>query len=347
MTERVFSFLNRWKWWLLIGILLAVGVGWYFMRGNGEEDEVVIIRPEIMDIEQTLEASGTIDAHEYAQLTFPASSRLTWVNVKEGEWAKKWQGVAAVDSRTLQKQMEQDLNLHGKAFRTHEQVLDDNDYYGDSGLTESERRTVESSELDIRNTALAVEIRDIAIQLSSIISPIDGLVTRVDQANVGATVKPTDVFEIVNPNSVFFVVVVDEEDIGLIQNGQSATIQLDAFVEDEFASAVQKIAFSPSVSESGGTGYEVDLSLPVDNQMLKYKLGMNGDANIILSKKANVLAVPVDSIIEREGVAYVEVQEGEEAVRREVETGISNDDYVEIVSGLTQEDLVLKPSNGE
>lgn len=328
-------------------IVLIAGVGWYLMRGNGEDKEVVIIQPEMMDIEQTLEVSGVVDAHEQAQLTFPASSRLTWVNVKEGEWAKKWQGVAAVDTRTLQKQMEQDMNLHGKAFRTHEQVLDDNDYYGDGGLDEAERRVVESSELDIRNSALTVEIRKLAIQLSSIVSPIEGLVTRVDQPNVGATVKPTDVFEIVNPDTVFFVVIVDEEDIGLVTEGQSAIIQLDAFSDDEFAAAVQQIAFSPTLSESGGTGYKVDLSLPVDNQMLKYKLGMNGDANIILSKKTNVLVVPVDSLIERDGVTYVEVQEGEEVTRREVETGISNDDYVEIIDGLTQDDLVIRPSDGE
>ena len=77
--------------------------------------------------------------------------------------------------------------------------------------------------------------------------------------------------------------------------------------------------------------------------MLKYKLGMNGDASIVQSQKSAVLSIPVDSILVSKGVTYVEVKEGNEVVRREVEAGIEDEDYIEIVSGLSETDEVVVP----
>lgn len=334
------------KHWWKLGILLAIGLIAFLWWNNKKTtaDKIVTVSPQARNITQALKVSGKIDAEEKARMTFAGASKLTWLNVKEGDYVKKWQGLASVDSRTLQNQLQIAQNTHGKTFRTFENTLDTMDYYSQSGLTETERRAAESAQLDIRSSALTVESADIAVKLSYMSSPISGIVTRVDQKNVGALMLPSDMIEIVNPSSIFFSAVVDEEDIGKITASLSATIRLDAFSEQSFPASIKRVAFTPSISESGGTGYMVWLTLPIDNSSMHYKLGMNGDAEIILNKQENVMSIPIDALVERDGSTYVEVLRNGKPVKQIVTVGINDDEFVAITSGLSDQDLVIVPS---
>lgn len=326
-------------------VILAGAAGYAYYRQSLQEPPPTTINPEYRDIEEVLEVSGTIEASNSARLSFPAAAKLTWVGVKEGDLVKQWQGVAKVDTATLQKQMAIDQNLHGKQFRGFEETLDDNDYFGGSGLTESERRTVESAQLDLRNTALTAEIREIAIRNSYLTAPIAGIVTRVDRPVANLYILPTDVFEIVDPTSLYFKVAVDEEDVGEIKIGQTVKVNLDAYPEESRTGQVNQIAFAPTSTAEGSLGYAVKIGLPLDNQSLNYKLGMNGDGQIILAQKPQVLAIPVDSLITRDDKTYVEVMAGETKAEREITTGIESEEWIEVVSGLAVTDAVVVPES--
>ncbi len=340
----LFRYINQKKWWM-IGIgLICLGGGLWWNSKQQQTKKISTVIPEYRDITQVLKVSGSIDAEEKVRLSFAAASKLTWLNVKEGDLVKKNQGLASVDSRTLQKQMEIAQNTHGIQFRAFENSLDAVDYYSDGGLTDKERRSAETAELSLRNTALAVESADISIKLSYMSSPINGIVTKIDQKNVGALMLPTNGIEVVNPASVYFSAVIDEEDVSKITASLSGIVRLDAFSDQEFPTTVKRIAFTPSVSESGGTGYSIWLTMPVDNSMMQYKLGMNGDAEIVLDKQQHVLSVPTDALIERDGVTYVEVLEHGKQVKRAVKTGISDDNYSAIIDGLSTNDNVVVPT---
>lgn len=341
---------GRWlwqkKWWLLaIGVGLLIGRSVYLSR-QADQPEYTYVPVESRTITETLDVSGAVDAKEKAQLHFPASSRLTWLGVHEGEMVKKWQSIASVDTRTLQKQMEINQNMHGKQFRAFEGTLETYDYYDDSGLTEAERRVVESAQLDLRNSALNVEISDLAIKLSNVYSPIEGIVTRIDQKNVGALVLPTDVFEIVNPKTLHFTVVVDEQDIGLVKEQQLAEVVLDAFDDETIQAVVSSIAFVPSTGQTGGTGYEVELALDNVNEQRVYRLGMNGEVKIVLNRKEDVISIPLDSLFERDGKTYTRILEGGTVTEREVETGLEDEEWVEVITGVTVNETIAVPKNG-
>lgn len=324
----------------------VVVVGLVMWQGSKKPtEEVNRVKPEIRDIVEVLNVSGKVDAEEKVRMTFAGASKLTWLPVKEGDVVKKWQGLAQVDARTLKNQMEIAQNTHGKTFRAYENVLDSVDYYGDEGLTATERRSAENAQLDIRSSALTVESADIAVKLAFMSSPISGVVTKIDQKNVGAMMLPTDGIEIVNPQSVFFSAVVDEEDITKISASLSAIVRLDAFDEKDFEAKIKRIAFTPSMSESGGTGYQVWLSLPVDNTGMQYKLGMNGEADIVLNRKTGVMAILIDALVERDGKQYVDVERNGKVERVEITTGIADENYVEVLSGLTVDDVIIVPAS--
>ena len=342
--KKVWVFIKS-KKWLILGILvvLIIGGGYYY-RKQVTKPVIQTATPEVRDIVQSLDVSGNINAHESATLRFAAASKLTWLPIKEGDTVKKFQAIAAVDSRQMQKQMDIDQNLHGIQFRSTEQVLDNNNYYGAQGLTEAQRRTVESSQLQLRDTALGAEIQDIAIKNATMVSPIKGLVTKIDQPNVGAVTMPTDTIQVVNPATVFFSVIVDEADIGKVSLGQEATIVLDAFPDQKLNSRVERIAFTPSPSQNGGLGYQVNLSLPVDNTLHLYRMGMSGDAFIVLSQKTQVLSIPTDAITQRNGVDTVEVLKNGQPVKVDIKTSISDGNYTEVTSGLATNDVVVLPN---
>ena len=97
------------------------------------------------------------------------------------------------------------------------------------------------------------------------------------------------------------------------------------------------------VAENGVTNYPVTVSITDYGELLP---GMNVDAEIVVEKVENVLAVPVSSL-NRGNNVYVKgdktdktdsAPEGYKTV--EVQTGISDDDYIEIKSGLSEGELV-------
>jgi macrolide-specific efflux system membrane fusion protein len=75
--------------------------------------------------------------------------------------------------------------------------------------------------------------------------------------------------------------------------------------------------------------------------MALIKPGMTADLDIIIAKAENVLRVPKEAVIERNGGAAVMLLEGQTTVTRPVVTGLQDDVTVEIREGLEEGDEVL------
>ena len=75
--------------------------------------------------------------------------------------------------------------------------------------------------------------------------------------------------------------------------------------------------------------------------------GMTGTAEISLEKAENVIGIPVDAVHVTNNENYVTVQSGDETSEVAVETGISNDSYIEIKSGLSAGDVVVVPVSSD
>lgn len=322
---------------LIIILLLGIFIGRKIYL-NSQPPEYKVFQVEKRALTKTLEVSGKVKAREVANLHFQAGGKLAWINIREGDRVKKWQAVAGLDKRTLEKQLKQDLIAFEKEYRDFEQTSEDTPL-----VNQRLKRIYEKAQFDLDNEVLDVEIKNLAIEIATLISPIDGIVTQIATSVPGVNVLATDVISVVNPDTVYFSVEVDESDISYLMPGQQATILLDAYETEEITSEVVSINFDASISSGGGTVFLVKLTLP-SNQELKFRLGMTGDANIILHKKDSVLAVPIESIVERNGSSYVEVLDSENQVaKREVTLGLQNDEYAEVLTGLAEFEKVIIP----
>ena len=101
-----------------------------------------------------------------------------------------------------------------------------------------------------------------------------------------------------------------------------------------------KIDFAAHETSVGGIAYTVETKLPPNNSLV-YRLGMSGDAEILIAKKSDTLVVSLASITDDESV-YVKV--GDRFEKRKVKTGIQSDTEIEIVDGLqVDEEVALQP----
>ena len=286
---------KRWK--VIVVLLIVLIGGGLVLRGRAKsgQDELVFEHPQVKSIVKTLEVSGVVDAKERVRLRFLTGGKLTYLGAKEGDQIKKWQTIAVIDQATLKKQLDQDLNNYLKERWDWEQTRDDyvENAQGDVQPVPalSDRRTVDKAQWDLENTVLNVEIRDIAIANTNLVSPIAGILTTAPMAVAGMQLLATDYFEIVNPNTLVFKAGVDEVDIKDVVEGLSASIEFDAYPDEPIETQVESVAFA---SSQAGTGTVFVVKFPLSGSFgYPIRLGMNGDARIILQKKDGVLAVPL------------------------------------------------------
>ena len=171
---------------------------------------------------------------------------------------------------------------------------------------------------------------------------------------------------------------VDELDVRSVHTGQEVTVTADAIEGEVFSGTVSNVSLQSSYSQ-GVTNYPVTITMTETGDLLP---GMNVDAEIILEKSENTLCIPAGALMrgnrvyvkedsataiaalaamngedrsedagksgnkdEKAAVSQTGVPEGFVAVR--VKTGIVNDDYVEIISGLAEGDVVyIDPNAG-
>lgn len=286
-------------------------------------------------ISQTISASGEIAAETKIDLKFQTSGRLAWVGVKEGDQVKKWQAIAALDKRELENRLKKDLNTY---VRERTEFDDTRDEHPDPGLTDAIQRLKQRAQLDLDQTVLDIEIRDLALKFATLVSPIQGLVTSIDIPVAGVNITPaTAVFTIADPNSLVFKIQVDETDIRFVKEGQEVVIRLDALPDQELKGRIVQIAFTSETASGGGTVFPVKVSLPpLDG--FTYRIGMNGDTELLISAKENILTIPIEALLPDNQV-WVKRAEGYDKVR--IQTGIENDTKIEITEGLTENDEVV------
>ncbi len=170
----------------------------------------------------------------------------------------------------------------------------------------------------------------------ALVAPIDGEV-------IVATVQPgqavtTGDAALVLSDRLIVRAQVDETDIGKVKVGQEAVISLDAYPDAQIRATVDHIYFE-SETINNVTIYKVDL-LPQESSAF-FRSGMNATIDFIILKKDDALLLAEEAVIGENNGNYVLVKNGREFVKRPVSLGLTQDKSVEIVSGLSADDIVV------
>ena len=171
-------------------------------------------------------------------------------------------------------------------------------------------------------------------------SLLAGIVGRV-YVDLGAKVTPqTPVALIVDMDSIKVKIDIIEKDIPEVRKRQKAEIKVDAYPEETFMGKVWKI--SPVVDLESRTA-PVEILIPNPKHLLEP--GMFARVEIITREHKDTLVVPPKAVLEREGKRTVFIVEESRALLKEVETGLNNENNIEIVKGLNEGEEVIIEGN--
>lgn len=178
-----------------------------------------------------------------------------------------------------------------------------------------------------------------------ITAPYSGTITSLDIIS-GDRIQPSQVVGHITDYEILQTVIsVDELDITSIEEGQSAEITANAFPDETFEGIVTNVA-KEGTSENGVSGFNVTVQFTDPKGLL---IGMSTEVMITTESKQNVLYVPIESVKVNGNEKYVTVQEsaseGSDAksTNQMVETGINDDQNIEIISGLTEGQIIQLP----
>jgi RND family efflux transporter MFP subunit len=321
---------------ILAAVAVLIGFLWWNGRQTAAkkaESNVVVKEVTRGDVELSLSVSGEIKAEQQATLNYFTSGRVAYMGVKVGDKVKKWQLLAYLDPG----------DLEAAEQKAHYAYISADAY---AKLIEDQVKGHESDEsFTLKNTRVAAQTaRDSAydtwlsaqraVKNSKLVAPFAGIVTNVTSAAVGDTASVTDGVTIVDPKSLYFSAEVDETDVGKLNGTETVEVEMDAFSGQKFSATIGDVGFVSTLSSTGATVYPVKLYFP-EGDLGKLRVGMNGDAKIILEVKKDVLRVPVEAVVD----GYVTLAEGEQKVA--VETGLEGDIDVEITKGLSEGEKVI------
>ena len=210
--------------------------------------------------------------------------------------------------------------------------------------------SLQSASESLRNAEISLENQYENLDDYTITSPIKG--TIVDKNyNAGETTEANQVLcTIYDLSYLTMTLSVDELDIASIEVGQSVSIVADAVEDTTYTGTVTKVSVA-GTSSGSATTYPVTIRIDETDGLLP---GMSVDATIELASAEDVLAIPSAALNRGDTVLVTAdspsaangplvestTEDGEDYYSVEVTTGVSGDDYIEIVSGLQEGDTV-------
>ena len=240
----------------------------------------------------------------------------------------------------------------------------------------SAKGAYEGAEAQIAQMQAALKVQLDQLSKTSIYSPMTGTVSQLN-VELGERVlgsgfsQGTNVMTISDLKSMLAVVDVDENDVVLVSPGDTARIKIDAFGDKVFKGIVYQIGNSAlttgTSTQDQVVNFEVKLKfVDFDN---KFRPGMSCNASIETKTLNNVLSVPIQSVTARSNMPeakqaqntgqdnqvkkkdngnkiqeIVFVVNKNKAKAVNVKTGISDDNYIQIIDGLKQGQEVVTGS---
>ncbi len=181
-----------------------------------------------------------------------------------------------------------------------------------------------------------------------VVAKIDGIITALP-FDEGDLVAAGSLLATISNNEIMeFKIPVDELDVAKIKKNQEVRVSIDALPETKENPLEGRVTMIPleGVTVGGVTDYNVTIQLEGRDDI---RISMSANADIVISSAENVLLIPIDSVIYKNGKQYVEVLETNEkgekvATEREVLLGVSDSTYIEVISGVKEGDEVVIPT---
>lgn len=245
------------------------------------------------------------------------------------------------------------------------------DYESQKQQVKAAKQTVEASKYNVESAEARLQEAQDNLQKTKIYAPINGTISKLSveagERVVGTRqMEGTELMRVADMNRMQMNVEVNENDIIAIREGDTAEIEVDAFVDHTFKGIVNQVGSSSAKSDqasSQGTGQVTNFEVELDVLRRSYRSlidssrqiptpfrpGMSGMARIRTDRVNQAVAVPILAVttrqkMETQGERLEEVVfklQGKRAIRQPVTTGIQDNYQIQVRSGLEVGDTVV------
>lgn len=338
----------------VIVIAACAGGGWYYHQTQQQAAAVETAQVERMNLTSKVSATGTIRPVDSVEVSPKITARISQVLVKENDRVTAGQTVATLDGKDYQAKYDQ------AQYKVTNTRLDYERYKMLYDQGAGTKQTLDNAEYEY-NTALSnLTAAESDLAETTITAPMSGIV--VGEPKPAGTMavqgnsNPTVIMRIADTSQKQIMAKIDETDIGNIKVGQDATFTVDTYTNRTFTAHVSKISqtdtsntwdtngtstSSSSSSSSSASVIYYYVTLDVDDPDDVLRLGMTARVEINTAEKEDALVVPIAALKTNDNGSYVlRVNASGQTEQVPVTTGIYSDEYVEILSGLSEGDRV-------
>ena len=308
--------LRRGLWLALAAVIILAGAWWYQSSQNAANAvSYETVKPARSNLTVSVTATGTIQPTTQTDISSEMSGVVRSVNVDNNDLIKKGDVLAELDSERYEAQLQSlqasvagakarladaqatlqasDLTLARQVALQKKGLVITQDLEAARAAQARAAAAISVAEADIQIADANLELKQLDIDKSKILSPVDGIVLKraVEPGQtVASSLQAPVLFTLAEDlKHMQLEANIDEADIGTVAAGQNATFTVDAFSGRSFPARIETIEFSPLTTE-GVVTYKAVLS--VDNSDLALRPGMTATAQITVQEISNALLVP-------------------------------------------------------
>lgn len=362
-------------------LLLVAGIAYsvhsYFL--NDQQGDLVFTTDLVTkgNIENVVLTNGILYPYKLVDVGSQASGQIESIAVSLGDQVKKGDLIAQIDSLTQQnalKEAQASLNIINAQYRAKQAQI----HEATSAFKRQKKMLINGvssqSVFDSAEATLMVynaELEQIAAQkeqallnvdnaklelgYTKIVAPIDGTVVYVS-AQQGQTIsnnqETPSIVELAQLNTMTIKAEVSEADVIHVMPGQQVYFSILGDPKQKYNAVLRAIEPGPTLM----TGDDSELNIgdsdaiyynalfDVENPQQLLRIGMTAQVSIILDSVEDTLQVPSQVLIEKpnqDNRYQVPVKVGNQIEYRDVEVGINNSIYAQIISGLKQGDEII------
>ncbi|MCC7341944.1 MAG: efflux RND transporter periplasmic adaptor subunit [Bryobacterales bacterium] len=359
---------------LAILVLAGAGTGFYFYqqgkpaaseskgKAGGPTDirtvTVETTESRMGQIRERLALTGALKPKEQVDVTPKAAGRVVKLLVNVGDTVSKDTLIAELEDDELQQQVNRakaSIAVAGASLsqREAEQAnaklnLQRAETLLKDGLIPRQQFETEKTSVQVlaaqvelaraQEKQAEAELRELMIRLeqTKVYAPINGQVS-MRNVDVGALVGPsTPIVQIVNIKTLVTSTSVPESDVAKMRVGTEATIRVDALPDLPFAGRVARISPVLDPSTRAAT---VEIEIPNPNMQLRAEMFVRVEMNLQTSRDAVI--IPRQSLVYRGDSSGVYVVDKGQQTFRFIETGLTQEDNVEVLSNLAPGTVVV------
>jgi len=332
--------------WLILVVIILLGVE-SSCRGRirksreknspqSEENQAISVEavyPQYRSMKEEIEVSGNLEPLKQAEVYAKQSGLVQAVYVEEGDKVKKGELLAKIEDEEIRLSYQQAKNAYQLARDKYQRYLK---LYQERMISEQDFREIERAWRDAESN---YKLYQLQLENTELRAPIDGVVIEKlcePHQLLGAMEKA---FTVAQLDQYQVIVYVTEEELGRLKVGQEVLLRIDAIDYEQEGYPHQGRVSEIGARVDPGTG-TARVKILIPSPPPQAKPGMFARMKIITREKEKVFSIPKRALI-REEPYQVWVIKAKKAYLKEIEVGMEDEYYIEVLKGISPQDLVV------